>query len=51
MNEQTMRNLLEKWSYRMMVASNNGGASISEPEAEELLYLLKTLEAQFAPPR
>lgn len=46
MNEKTMKALLEKWEYRMFIASANGGSSISENEAEELWYLLKELEGK-----
>ena len=42
--EQTTKQLLEKWEYRMFMTMNSGGVPISEVEAEEIWYLLKELE-------
>src|SRR5574343_310150 len=48
MNKKTMKDLLEKWEYRMFIASTEGGAFLPEHEAEELWYLLKELEGRVA---
>jgi hypothetical protein len=48
MDLNTVKALLEKWEYRMFIASADGGSSISENEAEELWYLLKELEGRLA---
>jgi hypothetical protein len=39
--KDTLIELMKKWEYRMLTAASSGGVSISEPEAEELLYLLR----------